>query len=168
MNPMMKPPAGGHSPSTGQMGAHLGASHMAFAAGRRAQVRRALSGGNAGGNPAGGAQPVQGGPPPTSDYRAHISHALSLTGHSVGPAAIHQAIAGLTKAGQFTPVQGNALVQHRGPLVGQAGQNTIKKITSALTAQSGADAAVPGGSLAPPPMGGGGPGGPAVPGMGAM
>jgi hypothetical protein len=52
-------------------------------------------------------------------------------GVPLGPAEIHGAVDALTQAGHFTPTQGAALKAHNGPLMGQAGAQTMHKVTAA-------------------------------------
>jgi hypothetical protein len=119
---------------------HQHAASMAHGASQRLATARALGGaGGANGAPAArlGAPSVgqaMGSPQMMArkspgDWRAGVSAlAAHGAGVSVGPNEIHQAVGKLVQAGHFTPMQGQALVQHHGPLMGRAGHQTMMKV----------------------------------------
>ena len=127
-NPAMKPPGGGHVPGQAQGQNHGHAMQMAHAAASKVRLAKAL----------GGAQGMSATPPMGhapqqtmgQDYRQHIQAAIPNT----NPAEIHQAVGTLVQQGQFSPIQGQALVQHQGPLVVPKGLHAAAKITKAVMA----------------------------------
>ena len=156
---MMPPtPKGGHfkAASEGSEMAHMHASSMAHSAHSRLQLAKSLGGPAGGGmvkpaNPVAPVAPVMpaspgmmaapshpvppsAGPgaaavPGMHNYRAAISMAAGHHGVSAGPSEIHNAIDRLTQGGRFSPAQGQMLKAHHGPLVGDAGMNTMRDIT---------------------------------------
>ena len=129
--------------------AHNHASQMAHSAARRLATAKAL-GGSKGAPAASGAAP--GGPsaPPSSnahqhaDWRAGVSAiAAHGAGASVGPNEIHAGVAKLVQAGHLTPFQGQALVQHHGPLTGPAGHRTMHMVAHAAVGGRGPVSPVP-------------------------
>jgi hypothetical protein len=132
-----------HTPGQSQGVNHDQASMMAHVAARKAAVMKALQGGApnavpggiAAGAPPGspvapGAAPAPA--PPAAhkhSFKAHIAAAGAARGVPLGMADIHGAIDTLTKAGKFSPVQGEALKAHNGPLHGKAGVSTMHAIT---------------------------------------
>ena len=132
-------PSGGafKGPSTKQNFNHNHASAMAHSAHQRLAVAKALTAPKAPQVP--GAVPVPGAPmvappPPGGSFKAHVAHAVAKRGVHVTVQHVHGAIDSLTQKGQLTPFQGNSLKQHNGPLVGQAGQNTMGAIANELVA----------------------------------
>jgi hypothetical protein len=115
---------------------HQHASQMAHGAAKRLATAKALGGGKP---PAPGPAPAQSGPAqpvpqgrPNADWRAGVSAiAAHGAGASVGPNEIHQGVAKLVQAGHLTPFQGQALVQHHGPLTGPAGHRTMHMVAHA-------------------------------------
>jgi len=156
-----------HTPGQGQGVASSQASQAAHTGAVKANAARVMSrqagqppappgGGMAGG---GGAPP--GAPPgggfaanPGLNFKSHIAMAAAHAGVPVNTDDIHATIGGLTQAGVFTPQQGQALIQHNGPLQGQAGLQTMHTITKAAIGRK----------MQPkppmPPQGGPPPGGP--------
>jgi hypothetical protein len=65
-------------------------------------------------------------------FKHQLAGHLAAMGKPVAIGHIHDAIDGLTQSGSFTPQQGAALKAHNGPLVGQAGQQTMGKIAGKL------------------------------------
>jgi hypothetical protein len=117
------------SAGMGQMN-HGHSQQMAFAANRRLQMARAMSGQPAQPGPMSG---MMGAPPPQQapqgDFRQHVAQAAGVP---AGPQEVHGAIQKLTQAGQFTPLQGHALMAHQGPLQGPQGAATVQKIAGVV------------------------------------
>lgn len=126
MHPNMTKPHSGAAASA-SMGsvAHGHSQQMAFAAAKRLQMARELSGAAAG--------PAQGG-----DFRSHVAAATGLPG--VTEPEVHGAIDALTQAKQLSPLQAAALKAHQGHLNGPAGAQTIQKIAGAVKQLRGAHA----------------------------
>jgi hypothetical protein len=72
------------------------------------------------------------GPPGAANYKVGVAMAARQHGVHAAVHHVHNAIASLTHKGALTPTQGQALVQHNGPLVGPAGQRTMGMITNEL------------------------------------
>lgn len=124
---------------------HGHSQQMAFAANRRLQMARAMSGQPAQPGPMSG---MMGHPPqqPQGDFRAHVAQAAGVP---ASPQEVHQAIGAMAQSGQFTPLQAHALVNHVGPLQGPGGAQTVQKIAGAVRQRRMA-----GGAPRPPAAGG--------------
>lgn len=118
-----------HTPAQGQSVSSSNASQAAHLGAKRASAARVL------GKAAGQAPMAPTAPGlaanPDANYKAHIAMAGAHAGVPLNTDDIHTTIGGLTQAGVFTPQQGQALIQHNGPLQGQAGVQTMHTITKA-------------------------------------
>jgi hypothetical protein len=144
---------------------HVHAATMAHGASQRLATARALSGaGGANGAPAArlGApavgkamsNPQMMARKSPGDWRAGVSAmAAHGAGVSVGPNEIHHAIGRLVQAGHFSPMQGQALVSHVGPLMGHAGHQTMMKIAHVAAGGQIPMAGMPTTATTSPPMG---------------
>jgi len=118
------------APSTAQGYNHGHASAMAHAANRKVAVAKALSSLKAPAAPPAGAVPP---PPMDAPTIAHVAH-HAATKHGVHATAqgVHKAIDSLMAKGRFTPLQGAALKQGNGPLMGPPGQTAMNDIANAM------------------------------------
>lgn len=116
------------SAGMGQL-AHGHSQQMAFAANRRLQMARAMSGQPAQPSPTSGMMGHPPQQPQGGDFRQHVAQAAGVP---VGPQEVHQAIGAMAQAGHFTPLQAHALVSHQGPLHGPQGAQTVQKIAGVV------------------------------------